>query len=116
MIILALIMSFMIMMGHFVYGTLTYTSKIKTNTEVNDKLSKAIFHYMSVVFVTIFIYTSLITFKVISLNSNTLILFGIQMISFGVVAFIYDLQLGFFKIFQWLFFIPLGIVYIIMAL
>lgn len=113
MFFVLLLLFTIIFVGHFVYGFRQYIPYLLKNTDIIDEQSKAIFGYISSIYILIFF---LLISKLMGLNILSPEIFkflGIWFLMCSAINFYYAKKVGILKIFQWILFLIIGILFLI---
>lgn len=103
----------LIVVGHFVYGLTNYVSKIIVADAVVKNQSKAIFHYISILYVILFMGLIFEWMGKPILTGPLTLGLGLWFLSCGGINFYYGLKIGIFKMFQWVFFLVMGVLFLL---
>lgn len=102
-----------IFLGHFIYGLKFYLPKTSGENQTAQLTTKAVFHYVSLLYI---LYLGYLTGHLAGAwqADQTLMLFlGLWFCGCGMVNLFYGVRAGLLKIFQWVFFFPLGILLLV---
>lgn len=97
--------------GHFIYGIKSYLSCLGNKDTIVTNQSKAIFHYISAAYLIILTGLFLDIFGYSILNQTNTKALGLWFLACGGINFFYGLKVGIFKLFQWIFFFVISVLF-----